>query len=220
VIRDAGRQEAFMNWMVLALALCGAAIRAEGAPDTTSQEVTVWVDDHAPVPWWVMERAKSAASEAFAAIGVHIRWRAGKPRPESKAAATGCAGQNDRPIAITTLLNTAESLEPGARALADLRTDSITVFYDRIRLSVRMWQRLEPVLLANVLVHEISHVLQQVGIHSETGIMKAHWTMADFHEMDEKKTLPFTLFDIGMIRHGVASRVSASCPDSAGPRNP
>ena len=46
----------------------------------------------------------------------------------------------------------------------------IVVFYDRVEECVRA--DLFPTLLAYVLVHEITHILQEITRHSATGIMK------------------------------------------------
>jgi len=54
----------------------------------------------------------------------------------------------------------------------------ITVFYDRIQSLARGPNR-QSALLAYVLVHEITHVVQGVNRHSQTGVMKAHWSTED-----------------------------------------
>ena len=77
----------------------------------------------------------------------------------------------------------------------------IRVFYDRI---ARI-QSLKPsALLAHVLVHEITHVLQGVAWHSHTGVMKARWEAADFERM-VRKGLPFTTTDVKLVRRGLAN---------------
>jgi hypothetical protein len=53
-------------------------------------------------------------------------------------------------------------------------------------------------LLGHVLVHEITHVLQEVPRHSESGMMKARWEGADFARM-RHQTLPFAEEDIRLI---------------------
>jgi hypothetical protein len=64
---------------------------------------------------------------------------------------------------------------------------------------------LAPALLAHVLVHEITHILQGVDRHSETGVMKARWTTADYVQI-RAQPLPFTDWDIDLIQEGLASR--------------
>ena len=57
-------------------------------------------------------------------------------------------------------------------------------------------------ILAHVMVHEITHVLQGVSRHSESGVMKATWTMKEYGEM-LPKPLPFTDDDVLLIRLGL-----------------
>ncbi len=57
-------------------------------------------------------------------------------------------------------------------------------------------------LLAHELVHEITHILQCLDRHSETGVMKARWTADDYCEM-RWKPLTFTPEDIQLIHLGM-----------------
>jgi hypothetical protein len=50
-----------------------------------------------------------------------------------------------------------------------------------------------------VLVHEITHILQGVDRHSESGIMKAQWTIDDYRAM-ASKPLSFTPLDVKLIQ--------------------
>src|SRR5262249_27415941 len=66
-------------------------------------------------------------------------------------------------------------LMPAALASArPYQENYIEIFYDRICAMAQREAR--PQLLAYVLAHEITHILQGVARHSETGIMKANWT--------------------------------------------
>jgi hypothetical protein len=66
---------------------------------------------------------------------------------------------------------------------------------------------------AHVIVHEITHILQGVARHSETGIMKATWTRDDFMRM-QTTPLAFSADDIEMIHLGMLRR-SADGPATA-----
>ena len=61
------------------------------------------------------------------------------------------------------------------------------------------------VVLAHVLVHEITHILQGVNRHSDRRL-KAHWTPEDYRAM-ASKPLPFTPVDVQLIRLGLAPLV-------------
>jgi hypothetical protein len=62
-----------------------------------------------------------------------------------------------------------------------------------------------PTLLAHVLVHEITHVLEGVSRHSETGLMKAHWTGKDYMATAHKP-LEFDPVDVNIIHYRLAHR--------------
>ena len=79
------------------------------------------------------------------------------------------------------------------------------VFYDRLHTYCATDPNGLPALLAHVLVHEITHILQGTDRHSETGVMKARWVAQDFDRM-RIKPLPFTELDITLIQSGVDAR--------------
>ena len=155
------------------------------------QDVTIYVQDGAIVPGQTLARAEGLAGKMFAKVGIRINWRVGRP---NGAAIT--VGMSDVPSAY----------HPGALAFAQpYEGVHITVFYDRIHKGFA--PDVAPALLAHVLVHEITHIIQGVDRHSATGVMKAHWTTADYLEM-RARPLPFTDWDIVLIRKGLASRDS------------
>ena len=146
-------------------------------------------------------RAQSVASKMFAAIGVTILWRTPYHCPAQA-------------IQITVSEATPPTLFPGALAYArPYEGTHIRVFYDRIR---QMYERKEVDwrVLAHVLVHEITHVLQGVNRHSDMGVMKAQWDGGDFSYM-EWKPLPFTMVDLYLIYHGLAERATRTVFDAA-----
>lgn len=99
----------------------------------------------------------------------------------------------------------ASALRPGALAYAlAYEGVHIQVFYDRIAVSD---PDLVPYLLANVVVHEITHILQGIDRHSDSGIMKARWTAYDFTMM-KRHQLGFTDFDVELIQCGLAARAA------------
>jgi len=59
-------------------------------------------------------------------------------------------------------------------------------------------------LLAYVLVHEITHVVQGVNRHSQTGVMKAHWSTEDQTAILERR-LGFEEHDVQLMRQGLAA---------------
>lgn len=84
---------------------------------------------------------------------------------------------------------------------------NIRIYLDRLRASVSKSR--VPALLAHVLVHEITHILQACDRHARTGVMKARWDDADYAAM-ERAPLAFTSGDIDLVRAGFSRRRNAS----------
>ncbi len=73
-------------------------------------------------------------------------------------------------------------------------------------------------LLAHVMAHEITHILEGVSRHSNSGIMRALWSEDD-HKMMKKHPLSFAPEDVELIRSGLAAR-NASSAGTKMPTNP
>lgn len=139
--------------------------------------------------------AKKQVEQMFATAGVRIVWRDGAPSTTEIA--------EERPIIVHFVLHTSLSDHPGALAFAlPFEGTHLRVFYDRVRLDD---PRLTQAVLAHVLVHEITHLLEGIDRHSETGVMKAHWTPEDYREMI-RRPLSFTPGDIELIHDGLKIR--------------
>jgi hypothetical protein len=141
----------------------------------------------------VANAAEVLASRIFAEIDVHIDWRP----------ANSCDGFDDA-LTVSISDNTPAKQLPGALAYAlPFEGTHIVVFSDRIRGQVD--GSIVPMLLAHVLVHEITHILQGVGRHSASGVMKARFNETDHFKM-RGKGLGFTKVDIDLIHIGLAWR--------------
>ena len=139
--------------------------------------------------------ARDLADKMFATAGVRIVWSVGSPSAEKIA--------EEQPIVIRFASNTPASDHPGALAFAvPYEGVHIKIFYDRVRMGN---PRATQVVLAHVLVHEMTHILQGIDRHSESGIMKAQWTTQDYTAM-AWQPLSFTSDDIDLIHSGLAAR--------------
>jgi hypothetical protein len=179
-----------------AFAAAGMAIRAEDAFEIEIP-VTVYVrfDAADPGPIAACARAKNMASAMFDTVHVRLIWRSGSPSGKEVV----------EPVVIDIRSHTPETFLRGALAFAQaFEGVHISVFYDRVAGSAND-PDLAPKLLAHVLVHEITHVLQRIDWHSQEGVMKAHWTKKDYQEM-ARKPLPFDPQDVKMIHLGLSNR--------------
>jgi hypothetical protein len=172
--------------MVLAVWLAGMVAHA-GQP---RYELTVHLLDRANDGYMNYGLAETLASRMFAAIDISLEWAKGKPADES----------SQPPIIIEMVTRTPSNLMPGSLAYAVPHEGShITVFIDRIEQ-----MRAPSNVLAHVMVHEITHLLQGIGRHSATGVMKEVWTAGDFGGM-RLRPLSFTPLDIDLIYAGLAA---------------
>jgi hypothetical protein len=180
-------------WAILAMT---AALETVARGD----EVTVYVQGIAAVPATTLWRAQSLANEIFGAVGVKIDWRRGEP--------SSSQSRRDRAIVVEMTTETPRLRLPGALAFAlPYEGVHINVFYDRVQALTG--PELTPNVLAHVLVHEITHILQGTCRHSDTGIMNARWTRTDYMEMGQKP-LSFAEEDVRLIKTGLAERANAA----------
>lgn len=165
----------------------------------------VWADDTPPsmMPLAVciggrknielMGPAEAVASRIFAKIGVPIAWRDLSNCPE-------------KAIQIQISENAPESQLPSALAYAQpFDGTHITVFLDRVKDMVS--SPTVPYLLGHVIAHEVGHILQGMTRHSESGVMKAHWSREDYNRM-MWQPLDFTPEDLGLIKRGLQVRAA------------
>jgi hypothetical protein len=170
---------------MLAMAAVGMSARAE-------QRVTVYVQDGSVIPNLVLIQARDMAAKMFTEAGVRIDWVINRT--------SGAHSQGERAISVSMAAHTPADYLPGAMASAKAYEGvHITVFWDRIEHPARPAPA--AVVLAHVLVHEVTHILQGIDRHSESGIMKAGWTHSDYAAM-ALKPLPFTPHDILLMHIG------------------
>ena len=118
----------------------------------------------------LLVRARDITQKMFAGIGVRIEWRHTGPSCPADA------------LQVSLDSPTPASFYPYAFAYAlPYEGTHIHVFYDRVQAAVvpgRVQQ-----LLAHVLAHEITHILEGVVRHSTSGVMKAPWDADDYQQM-------------------------------------
>src|SRR5262249_54793555 len=135
-------------------------------------------------------QAKALATRMFLAANVQLEWHRGLKQSVCPEGA----------IQITIAAHADNGMPIGALALAlPYEGTHIRIFYDRIQSRVGRDQTAR--LLAHVMVHEITHILQGVCRHSDSGVMKARWGASDYAAMTLNQ-LPFTAADLILIRTG------------------
>ncbi len=137
--------------------------------------------------------AQDQAAKLFAEAGIAIEWRS-----------VGHAALPDGAIVVDLVQQSDAAECRGSLACAQpFEGVHIRVFFDRLRGAAG--GQTVPALLAHVLVHEITHILEGADNHALTGVMKARWNDQDFDAM-RRGALHFTETDVQLIRLGVAAR--------------
>ena len=148
----------------------------------------VYMEDIANADVVTRAEAEAVTSKIFAAAGIRVEWKVGEPR---RGETSAIVIQLDAHAEPGLHSDTAAYAQPFARGSA------IHVFCDRVLHTEP--SRLAPILLGHVMAHELGHVLEGVDRHSQTGIMKAHWTRDDYDDMMQHP-LVLAPEDVRMIR--------------------
>ncbi|HUB32517.1 MAG TPA: hypothetical protein VMA31_05785 [Bryobacteraceae bacterium] len=171
-------------WMAVFL------MAAAGASGAAKREADLVIYMSAPAEDPAMVGlAEGEARKILAGVGITVDWRMGKPDYEGPA----------KVILVVVRGSDDPNFKPGALAFTTVGTGAgalIQVFGGRIHCGMARAQ--EPPILAHVLVHEITHILEGVDRHSAHGIMKAHWNVEDFRRM-AYSYLDFAPEDLRMI---------------------
>jgi len=160
-----------------------------------AEQVVVYVDGCNAVDLTTLRVAEYVAGMMFARIGVSVKWHGGTP-PHGDTAA----------MVVHLVSGVPSEDHPGALGYTTLVPHSAArVFVMADRAAKAADTHLAPVLLAHVFVHEMTHALEGINRHAETGVMKAHWTSKD-HLAMTRKPLEFTPADVNIIHYRLAHR--------------
>ena len=179
---------------LLAMVAADAEARMPGMEGDGEAVVSVNLRGGPEVSTPFVNIAKALAGEMLASAGVRVEWCV---RPGA------CRNWEDR--IVVTLKDVAPTTVPEL-ALAEAQVfegRNIRIFLDRVK--GRVHKSLRSKLLAHVLVHEVTHMVQARDWHSETGVMKSRWDRADYKLM-AKRALGFTTEDVDLIQMGLAKR--------------
>ena len=171
----------------IALLACMAHATAYGSETRLQPAVCLQVE--IPDQHLISPRAQGLATRIFADIGIPLDWRACQPAGESSPA----------PI-VVQLVSGKNGLMSGVLGYAMPYRRRVIIFFDRIETMQDAWT-----VLGHVMAHEITHVIQGVSRHSDTGLMKPHWSTHDLSEMLHKP-LPFAQEDLILLYSALSMR--------------
>lgn len=175
-----------------------AEARSPELSGPSGQKVVVCMEHSGPDSFRTQAAsARFAATMIFRTAGVELEWHA------SGEFCLTVPGS----IAIKVLDRTPENATPHALAHAfPFEGGRIEIFYDRLPDLPRNGRS---ALLAHVMAHEITHILEGTKHHSAEGIMKAHWTHSD-EACIQLSHLNFTEEDVQLIQLGLKARFPRS----------
>jgi hypothetical protein len=174
-------------------AALATTIALAGSAHATGK-IRICVNSETYVPFQVLARAEGLSSRMFATAGVSLDWH-------SAGSAACRSSEGIRAVTLDFSIDTKPAQYPEAMAYAlPYRGSRIVVLFDRIERSRAPGQI--STVLAHVMTHEITHVLEGIARHSQNGIMKAHWDDRDFTQMGYRP-LPFAPEDIDLIQLGL-----------------
>lgn len=138
-----------------------------------AQTIAVYIKDSAAVKPVDLSRAMVKAAELLSAAGVGIEWHRGEPSSRN---------QDFRPpILVHIVSGIPDYPHSGALAFAQAYEGvHLTILYDRV---LQTMPESPQVILGYVLAHEITHLLEGICRHSDSGVMKATWNRADYFKM-------------------------------------
>lgn len=163
---------------------CALAEREPGRPT-----ITVQVYNYAEVSSGTLRRAEEEATRILAAAGIRTEWvdcsRFQGSSPIQSGPVNEVTEQCNRILDGTDiLLRILPGSSPASHAFGETMFgfaeggDVATVFYKRVANLTSGWDGDEhetPILLGDVVAHEIGHLLLGTNSHSPTGIMSAKW---------------------------------------------
>jgi hypothetical protein len=179
-------------------------------------DVMVYVESELVGPSLLLP-AEATATRMFAGIGVRVQWENGRRRRRAESASGGCAPKRPEEIVVRMASGRAASASREAFAYAlPYASDGVrvTVFYAELRQAFRARPHsLESAMLAHVLVHEITHVLEGVARHSSTGVMRAYWNSTGYSDLEDRP-MEFAVDDAELIQLGLRDTQS-TCAGTA-----
>jgi hypothetical protein len=195
---------------------CEIEFQASSPVAPVGPEMTISVHNYADVSSELLSAAENQAREIYRHAGLETVWLNCSPKLE-----------NIEPESCHFSDNTHLTLKISRRALNVQVRDRFDVlgtaypddngvgyfayiFYDRVQeLAER--QRLGHALLANVMAHEIGHLLLGSNSHSLSGIMSAHWTYDQLRNISEG-TMWFIPAQSRMMRERLRDHLLLNAP--------
>jgi hypothetical protein len=176
--------------VLLAVAPIASSQGTAALPVGPEPELTISVHNYADVPDGLLSAAEGQAREIFHQAGLETAWLNCAPKLEA-VQPKSCYFSDSSHV---TLKINAHAVQAKAKDRLEVLGTAYPddkgigwfayVFYDRIKQLAER-EKLGHALLADVMAHEVGHLLLGSNSHSVTGIMCAHWNSEQLIDIAE-----------------------------------
>lgn len=163
------------------------AAGGQGAPI----QLQVSVFNSSPISFSTIERAEGEAGRVLRDIGVEAIWL-NCPQEISQEASLGRCSEVSYPSHLhLRILRVSHGLKVNTVGISFSEEDGrgcyADLFYDPIRELEGETRVYPTIILGHAMAHELGHLLLGTNSHSESGLMRAHWTREDLTNASKGK---------------------------------
>ncbi|MGC4085641.1 MAG: hypothetical protein QM736_26830 [Vicinamibacterales bacterium] len=190
------------------LLLIGVAHTAHAAAAREAMSaVSIRIHDYSEFDGAQLQQAQRQVSETYTRIGVRLDWRE-MVRPADVEAGRG-SWPTDSPATVTIVVLSKEMAGrldvpmhvAGYAPIARGRGGRVAFVVGARTRGIAREGRVDPEdVLAGVISHEVAHLLMPDRSHSTIGLMRAHWTPAEFRQIRRKR---FSTAEASTIRQSI-----------------
>jgi hypothetical protein len=176
------------------------------SPPLPPLTIVVYLENYAPVDKHSLNSAKGETARVFKEMGIRIEWRAHWLVGDVSAPAFSVVLLSP---SMATEMSRRDGVADDALAVSSQRTGRAYIFYARLRQVAKEDALPEGLLLAEVLNHELGHMIADLG-HGSIGIMRK-----SLQTKSEAGFFGFTREQQAAIRTALAAAMTASVPMKA-----
>jgi hypothetical protein len=183
--------------LMLTFTIAGGRVASAEERGDGPLSLTIQIHDYWHVSNDSLARARDVVTAMYERIGVHTEWIGVIQQSERHPGSAPRGSTSRMPIAqITIIILTPKMaarghVEDGALGFAAVPNEGIGriayAIYDRVRDTAAKAALNEDDLLGFVMAHEVAHLLLPPAAHTQTGLMRGHWTVRDLHQIDVLK---------------------------------
>ena len=183
-----------LAWLIFAFVIGNVPLLSAHDHADGELAVTIQIHDYWHVSNQSLMRAREVVTAMYERIGVRTEWIGVVRQSERHPGSAPRDSISRMPIAQVTLIILTPKMaarghvEEGALGFAAVPSEGMGriayAIYDRVRDTAARAAMNEDDLLGFVMAHEIAHLMLPRGVHEETGLMRGHWNVRDFQQID------------------------------------